>query len=79
MSSAKQRILGLDASSTTIGWCVLDIDGYNIEFVKMGYIKPIKKGHIVERIADTRNVVQKLINEVKPDHIGIEEIISFIQ
>jgi Holliday junction resolvasome RuvABC endonuclease subunit len=74
----KKIVLGLDCSSTTIGFAALIVDGYTIEFVKMGYIKPPKKGHIVERIAQTRDQVQKLIEEVKPDHIAVEEIISYM-
>lgn len=75
------RILGIDCSSTTIGYCVLDVDiGANtIAFIKAGYVKPLKKGGIVERIVDTRNKIQDLIKSEKPDHIGIEEIIQFMQ
>jgi len=73
-----KRILGIDCSSTTIGWCVLDIDS-KITFVKAGYIKPIKSGSIISRIVDTRNKIQTLINLYKPDHIGIEDIIQFMK
>jgi Holliday junction resolvasome RuvABC endonuclease subunit len=74
----KTKILGFDCSSSTIGWSVLQVDGYSINFLSCGYIKPPKKGNIVERIAQTRNEVQKLIEKVKPDHIAIEEIIQFM-
>lgn len=73
------KVLGLDASSTTIGWCVLDVDGNNIKFIKCGYIKPTKKGSIVERLVKTRDEVKSLIDTVKPDVIGIEDIIQFMQ
>lgn len=74
-----KRVLGFDISSTTIGHCILDIDdNNNIVFVKVGYIKPLKTGTIVERIVDTRNKVQKVIEEAQPDHIGIEDIIQFM-
>lgn len=72
-------ILGFDISSTTTGWCVLSLDEKNnISFVKADYVKPIKKGTIIERIVDTRNKIQKIINDVKPDYIGIEDIIKFM-
>lgn len=76
-----KTILGFDASSTTIGYCVLNWDEStnNISFVKAGYIKPIKKGSIIERIVDTRNKVQKIIVDAKPDYIAIEEIIQFMK
>jgi Holliday junction resolvasome RuvABC endonuclease subunit len=74
------KVLGFDVSSTTIGYCVLDIDENNkISFVKADYLKPIKKGSIIERIVDTRNKIKKIINDEKPDHIAIEDIIQFMQ
>lgn len=76
-----KTILGFDASSTTIGYCVLSWDETTnaISFVKAGYIKPLKKGTIIERIVDTRNKVQKVIVDAQPDYIGIEEIIQFMK
>ena len=76
-----KTILGFDASSTTIGYCVLSWDESTnkISFVKAGYIKPIKKGTIIERIVDTRNQVQKVIVDAQPDYISIEEIIQFMK
>lgn len=74
-------ILGFDASSTTIGYCLLNWDetANTISFVKAGYIKPKKKGSIIERIVDTRNQVQKVIVDSQPDYIAIEEIIQFMK
>jgi hypothetical protein len=74
-------ILGIDCSSTTIGYCVLDVDipSGKIDFVSASYLKPIKKGTIIERIVDTRNKIQIIFDKVKPDYIGIEEIIQFMQ
>jgi Holliday junction resolvasome RuvABC endonuclease subunit len=74
-----KTVLGFDCSSTTIGYCVLEIDGYQINFIKTDYVKPLKKGNIIERIADTRNKIQDIINQVGPDYIGIEEIIQFMK
>jgi Holliday junction resolvasome RuvABC endonuclease subunit len=76
-----KTVLGFDASSTTIGYCVLSLDETtnDISFVKAGYIKPLKKGTIIERIVDTRNKVQKVIVDSQPDHIAIEEIIQFMK
>jgi len=76
-----KRVLGFDVSSTTIGYCVLDIDESSgkIDFVAADYVKPIKKGNIIERIADTRTKIKKIIEITKPDYIGIEDIIQFMQ
>ena len=74
-----QRILGMDVSSSCIGYCVLEIDdSNNIRFVLCNYIKPIKKGSIIERVAHTRDVVQSIIDQVKPNDIAIEDIVQFM-
>lgn len=73
------RILGIDCSSTTIGYCVLELnETNNITLVKTAYLKPTKKGSILDRLIDTRNAINKIIEETKPDYIGIEDIISFM-
>jgi len=77
---ATKRILGFDVSSSTIGYCVLTVDdNNNIKFVSCAYLKPIKKGTILERVADTRDKIKKLIETIKPDQIAIEDIIMFIR
>ena len=39
----------------------------------------MKKGSIIERIVDTRNKIQKIITDNKPDLIAIEDIIQFMK
>lgn len=75
-----RRILGIDCSSTTIGYSILDINESNnkINFVDVGFLKPIKTGHIIERISNTRDEFNFIINKYKPDYIGIEEIVKFM-
>ena len=75
------KVLGFDVSSTTIGYCVLEVDTATgkIDFVSANYIKPNKKGNIIERIADTRSKILDVIDQVKPDNIGVEDIIQFMQ
>jgi Holliday junction resolvasome RuvABC endonuclease subunit len=75
-----KRVLGFDVSSTTIGYCVLDIEDNNdIHLIVADYLKPLKKGSIIERIVDTRDKIQTIITKAKPDYIGIEDIIQFMQ
>lgn len=72
--------MGIDVSSTTIGYSVLEIDDNNkIHFVECNYIKPNKDGSIIERLAETRNIVQDIIDQAKPDYIAIEDIVQFMQ
>lgn len=75
------KVLGFDVSSTTIGYCVLEVDPTSgkIDFVSASYLKPLKKGTIIERIVHTRNEIMDILDKVKPDYIGIEDIIQFMQ
>lgn len=74
------KVLGLDVSSTTIGYCLLEITEDNqIKFDHCNYLKPIKKGTIIERIVDTRNKIKAIIEKHKPDLIAIEDIIQFMK
>jgi Holliday junction resolvasome RuvABC endonuclease subunit len=74
----KQKILGFDVSSSCIGYAVLEIEDNNIKFISCNYIKPIKKGSIIERLADTRDKIKNIIEENKPNYIGIEDIVQFM-
>lgn len=76
-----KTILGIDCSSTTIGYCTLTIDDSTgeIKFKSANYLKPIKTGSIIERIVDTRDKISDIIKLAKPDYIAIEEIIQFMQ
>jgi Holliday junction resolvasome RuvABC endonuclease subunit len=59
-----KTILGVDCSSTTIGWCALEIDvNNNITYKSSGYIKPIKDGTMIERIVQTRKDICDVINK----------------
>lgn len=74
-----KRVLGIDVSSTTIGYSIIDYDDNSMTLVKADYIKPLKTGSIIERIVHTRDKIQDIIAKAKPDHIGIEDIIQFMQ
>lgn len=75
-----KTILGFDLSSSTVGWCSLEVDEQigNIKFINCGYFKPTKKGSIIERIVDTREKILDIFDKVKPDYIGIEDLIKFM-
>ena len=75
-----RTVLGFDVSSSCIGYCHLEIDDNNkIKFISCNYLKPIKKGNIIERVVHTRNKINDIIENVKPDYIGIEDIIQFMR
>jgi Holliday junction resolvasome RuvABC endonuclease subunit len=74
------RVLGLDASTNTIGICVLDftLDG-KFDLVTASYYKPPKKGHPIERLGMTKLAIEKIIEKYQPDHIALEDIILFMK
>lgn len=76
-----KRIIGFDCSSTTVGWCLLNWDDVtnDIKYINASYVKPIKTGSIIERIADTRDKINKIIKDSEPDYIAIEDIIKFMK
>jgi len=74
-----KKILGLDVSSSTVGYGIIEIDDNNqIHFIKCNFIKPPKDGSILDRIIFTRNKLKELLDNEKPDYIGIEDLILFM-
>ena len=72
------QVLGFDISSSAIGWAVLSIDGYKISYHDSGYIKPTKKGLLLEILDKTQVQIENLFTKYQPDYIGIEEIIKYM-
>ena len=73
------RVLGMDISSTCIGWGLLEINGNQISHINSGTIKPPKTGNIIERIVETRDKVSDIITKCNPDEIAIEDIVQFMK
>lgn len=70
------RILSFDASTTTIGYSILEYDGYSLPTLKFySYFKPSKDGHPVERLSGVKDFVHKVYDEHKPDEIVIEDFL----
>jgi len=72
------KILGFDASSSTVGWCVLEDKNGKPKFVECGYFKPAKKGGVFERLKDLKTKTIEIIEKYNPDEIAIEEIMKFL-
>ena len=74
----KKLIMGLDASTSTIGLTILKYqDGY-LSLDHIEYYKPPKKGNLFEKLAAVRQyIIDKLI-EFQPDYTALEDIILFI-
>lgn len=69
------KVLGLDISSSTIGWALVEDADPDFRIVDSGYIKPLKsnKGEFVERLDDAYSKIFDLVEETKPDDLVIED------
>jgi hypothetical protein len=76
-----KKVLGLDVSSTTIGYGLLNVDleKSTIDYVHSGFIKPNKTEDFIKDLADTRDEIKVLIDKYQPDYIGIENLIKFMK
>ena len=72
------KILGLDISTSCIGYACLEVNGSTITVVEIDHYKPTKDGDIFERLAKTRKDIKKIIKRLEPDVIAIEDIIQFM-
>lgn len=72
------RVLGLDVSTSCIGFACLEVNAGAITVVEIDHYKPIKDGDIFERLAKTRKDIKKVIKRLEPDVIAIEDIVQFM-
>ena len=67
-------ILGIDPGLATIGFGIIEKDGSNLKFVDCGIIKTSPDLDLPERLSVIKHDILKLINSVKPDVVGVEEL-----
>lgn len=79
MENGKKRVLGFDASTTTIGVSVVDYDDSKQILVHCDYFKPPKDGDIFVRLATVRAFVFEMLDKYKPDDVALEDIILFMK
>ncbi len=75
-----KKVLGLDISSSTIGFALLSADNGEIKLLEHGHIKPPKKDKysIVERLDIVSKDIELLCNRLQPEHIIIEDLIQYM-
>lgn len=69
-----KKVLGLDISSSCIGWAIIEHDGSKIELYKYGHIKPpsSEKGSLSFRaLAASKDLIKLLLSEA-PDEVAVE-------
>ena len=68
------KVLGLDISSSTIGWATLSMQKGSVSLDEYGYISPpkSKKGSLTFRVSETFDEISDFIEDKKPDLVVIE-------
>lgn len=67
------RIIGIDPGSRRTGYGIIDMAGANINYVTSGIIR-MSKGTLSERLQIIFDGLSQLIQEYKPQVMGIEEV-----
>ncbi len=76
------RVMGVDASTTTIGICIVSYDKKRFPTMQLDHIeyyKPPKKGNVFEKLSAVRKFIFERIDTLNPDEIALEEIVLFMQ
>lgn len=68
-------IMGIDASTSTIGLSVIDHSKNKTILVHLEYFKPNKKLDILEMLQQVQKYIISKIDEFKPDEIILEDIL----
>lgn len=70
-----KRIMGLDASTSTIGLAVVEINDGKLSLAHMEYWKPPKGGSIFERMASARTWLEGKLKTWTPEEVVIEDFL----
>ena len=68
------RILGIDPGLATMGWGVIETDGYRSRLVQYGAIITYPRDTFPTRLACIQVGVKNLLETFKPDEIAFEEL-----
>lgn len=80
LHGSKIKVLGLDCSSSTIGWGLTTINEDGPCLIAHGHIKPLNnKHHLLERLDDIYNKIAGLCGDLDPSHIAIEDILLYMK
>lgn len=73
---AKQTIIGLDASTSTIGVGVLSYNSKSITLKHREFYKPPSNEiELFERLSQVKQYISGLISKYKPDQVALEDIL----
>jgi crossover junction endodeoxyribonuclease RuvC len=68
------KILGIDPGLATIGWGVIETNGYKHLHKKYGSIDTPAKLSVEKRLSKIYDDLSKIIDEQKPDCVAVEEL-----
>lgn len=68
------KVLGLDISSATIGWAIVEADKDDQSLAEYGFLRPpgSKKGSLTYRVSETFDMINEFLEEKAPDIVVIE-------
>lgn len=72
------RIIGLDCSSSVIGYCIIDFINNKPHLKYHGFIKSPKTSNIFDKLIFIKQEITKLMDLYKPDIVALEEIAKFM-
>ena len=70
-----KRFLGLDISSSSTGWNIVEVRGKSQHLVEYGLISPVGSMGVTQRLYFFGNELNKLIEKFQPHEIAVEETI----
>jgi Holliday junction resolvasome RuvABC endonuclease subunit len=75
-----RRVMGLDASTSVIGICILDYeDGYKPILIHSEFYRPDKTNGLLEMLVKARNYIIKLFGKYNVQEFVIEDYIRFMK
>lgn len=74
--SDKTRILGIDPGLNITGYSVLDTSGNQFSIVEGGIVRSKRKDSLENRLLEIHEGITEVIQRLKPDCAGIEELYS---
>lgn len=72
------RVLSIDASTTTIGYAILDYDDGYVSLFHHGFFKPNKDVDQIHMVIDARNYIMYLAKNFNVDEFVIEDYVKFM-
>lgn len=74
------KVLGLDCSSSMVGWGLIGIKEDNPILLAYGHVKPLdSKNSLLERLNDVCDKLMDICNDILPTEVAIEDIILYMK